>query len=124
MLTDPASYGAAGGDIGSAVTKELALRHPDIVAAIHLTDVGYPSGQEDFSTMTEAEKQFAGFAQSWWYSEGAYAMIQSTKPQTIAFGLNDSPVGLAAWIISMINAGADSNKVEEAFGGRDSPVPP
>lgn len=111
---------AAGGDIGSGVTKELALRHSQHVSAIHLTDVGYPTGQEDSSTMSEAEQQFAGFIQGWWFAEGAYAMLQMTKPQSLAVGLNDSPAGLLAWMLSFVNTGADSNKVEAAFGGRDA----
>jgi len=76
-------------------------------------------GQEDPATMTEGEKQFAQFVQQWWYSEGAYAMVQGTKPQSLAYGLNDSPVGLAGWIISMVNAGATPELIEQAFGGRD-----
>jgi hypothetical protein len=51
--------------------------------------------------------------------EGAYAMLQMTKPQSLAFALNDSPVGLGAWHISMIKTGARDDLVEEAFGGRD-----
>jgi pimeloyl-ACP methyl ester carboxylesterase len=112
-------FSAGGGDGGSIVTKALALNHPDVVSAIHLTDVGYPTGQEDFSTMTEAEGQFATFIQNWWFSEGAYSMVHATKPQAIAFELNDSPVGWAAWAVSMIKTGADGDKVEAAFGGRD-----
>jgi microsomal epoxide hydrolase len=112
-------FAAAGGDIGTNVTKALARQHPDLMTAIHLTDVGYPTGQEDFSTMTQAEREFVGYTQRWWFSEGAYNMMQSTKPQTLAFGLNDSPVGLASWILSFIDTGADNHQVEEAFGGRD-----
>lgn len=111
---------AAGGDVGSNVTKELALRHPQHVSAIHLTDVGYPTGQEDFSTMSEAEQQFAGFIQGWWFAEGAYAMLHMTKPQSLAVGLNDSPAGLLAWMLSFVNTGAANNEVEAAFGGRDA----
>lgn len=110
-------FAAAGGDVGSRITTALALQHPNVVTAIHLTDVGYPTGQED--SMTEAEQQFAGFIQGWWFSEGAYAMVHMTKPQTLAFGLNDSPVGWAAWVVSFINTGARENLIEEAFGGRD-----
>ena len=110
---------AAGGDVGMGVTKALASKYPTIVAGVHFTDVGYPMGQEDAATMTEAEKQFAQFVQQWWYAEGAYAMVQATKPQSLAYGLNDSPVALAGWILSMVNAGATPDIIEQAFGGRD-----
>ncbi|MBX2894443.1 MAG: epoxide hydrolase [Cyclobacteriaceae bacterium] len=110
---------AAGGDVGTNVTKALASKYPDVVAGVHFTDIGYPTGQEDFSTMTEAEKQFAQYVQQWWYSEGAYAMVQATKPQSLAYALNESPVGLAAWIVSFGTAGASPDQLEKAFGGRD-----
>lgn len=111
---------AAGGDMGMGVTKALASKYPDVVAGVHFTDVGYPMGQEDPATMTEAEKQFAQFVQQWWYSEGAYAMVHATKPQSLAYGLNDSPSGLAAWILSFGSAGATPEILEAAFGGRDA----
>ncbi|MEZ2334846.1 epoxide hydrolase family protein [Mucilaginibacter sp. RCC_168] len=110
---------AAGGDVGMGVTKALASKYPDAVGGVHFTDVGYPMGQEDPNTMTEAEKQFAQFVQQWWYSEGAYAMVQATKPQSLAYGLNDSPAALAAWMLSFGNAGASPEILEKAFGGRD-----
>jgi pimeloyl-ACP methyl ester carboxylesterase len=112
-------FAAAGGDMGTRITKALALQHPDSVMAIHLSDVDYPTGQEDPSTMSEAEREFARFIQGWWFSEGAYAMMQSTKPQSLSFALNDSPVGMASWFISFINTGADNHKIDQAFGGRD-----
>lgn len=110
---------AAGGDIGMGVVKSLTSKYPEVMEAVHLTDVGYPTGQEDPATMSEEEKKFAQFVQHWWYSEGAYAMVQSTKPQTLAYGLNDSPAGLAGWIISFVNAGAPPELIETAFGGKD-----
>lgn len=110
-------FAAAGGDVGSGVTLALSRQHPERIAGIHLTDVGYPTGQEE--NLSGAEQEFAGFIQGWWFSEGAYAMLQSTKPQSAAFGLNDSPVGLAAWMLSFTNTGADAHDVEGAFGGRD-----
>ena len=110
---------AAGGDVGMGVTKALASKYAGVVSGVHFTDVGYPMGQEDPATMTEAEKQFAQFVQQWWYAEGAYAMVQATKPQSLAYGLNDSPVGLAGWMLSMVNAGATPDIIEQAFGGRD-----
>jgi pimeloyl-ACP methyl ester carboxylesterase len=113
------TFAAAGCDAGATVTKRLALKYPQKLTAIHLTDVGYPTGSEDPLTMTKAEQHFAAFVQKWWMKEGAFNMIQSTKPQTLAPGLDDSPVGLAAWMISMIKTGADGDKVDEAFGSRD-----
>jgi pimeloyl-ACP methyl ester carboxylesterase len=114
-------FAAAGGDIGSGVTLALARQYPHRLSGIHLTDVGYPTGQEE--NLSETEQEFAQFIQGWWFREGAYAMLQATKPQSIAFGLNDSPVGLAAWILSMVATGAGAetldNGVEKAFGGRD-----
>jgi pimeloyl-ACP methyl ester carboxylesterase len=46
-------------------------------------------------------------------------MMQSTKPQSLSFALNDSPVGMASWFISFINTGADNHNIDQAFGGRD-----
>jgi microsomal epoxide hydrolase len=100
-------FTAAGGDLGTEVTKALALKHPDVVTAIHLTDVGFPNGSEDFAALTPAERAYAGKCQQWWYTEAAYNMLQSTKPQTLGYGLNDSPVGLAAWLIEKFYAWSD-----------------
>lgn len=122
LMTETLGYKkfyAAGGDIGMSVTKALASKYPDIVKAAHFTDIGYPMGQEDPNSMTEEEKNFAQIVQQWWYSEGAYAMLHSTKPQSLAYALNDSPVGLAAWILSFGSAGAPPELIETAFGGKD-----
>lgn len=108
---------AAGGDVGGPVTLALARRHPDNVTGIHLTDVGYPTGQEtDFSS---AEQEFAQFIQGWWMRNGAYAMVQSTAPESVGVALDDSPAGLAAWMLNLINTGANQHEVEAAFGGQD-----
>lgn len=110
------SFYAAGGDIGSQVTKSLAQQHPDLVKAIHITDVDYPNGSEDFSKMTAAEQAFAKFIQGWWAEGGAYNMLQSTKPQTLGYGLNDSPVGLASWILEKFNSWSDNKgNIENSF---------
>jgi epoxide hydrolase len=94
---------AAGGDVGSIVTKHLAFRYPEVVSAIHLTDVGYPTGQEDFTTMSPTELEFAEYIQNWWVQNGAYAMVHMTRPQTLAYGLTDSPVGWAAWSMTLLS---------------------
>lgn len=111
-------FGAAGGDIGQGVTMALALRHPDRMTGIHLTDVGYPTGQE--GDLSPAEQEFAELIQGWWFMEGAYAGLHMMKPNALAPALHDSPAGLAAWMLSFINTGADEHRVEDAFGGRDA----
>ena len=103
-------FTAAGGDVGSIVTKSLAFKYPETVTAIHLTDVGYPTGQEDFSTMSQPELEFAGFIQRWWFAEGAFNMVQSTKPQSLAIGLNDLPVGWAAWAMILLSDGSETSE--------------
>ena len=122
LMTEVLSYGsflAAGGDLGSPVTKALAMHHADIVKAVHLTDVGYPTGQEDPSTLSKDEQEFVNMAQWWSMTEGAYLFVQGNKPQSLAYGLNDSPAGLAAWIVSFINGSNEAAVAEAAFGGRD-----
>jgi pimeloyl-ACP methyl ester carboxylesterase len=96
----------AAGDF--AVTTALALQNPEAVQAIHLTDTGYPNGTEDWSTMSPEEQAFGQHIQRWWFMEGAFNMIQSTKPQTLGYGLNDSPVGLASWIVEKLYAWSDT----------------
>ena len=110
------TFFAAGGDVGSVITKSLANLYPENVLAIHLTDVGYPNGSEDWSTMSKAEQEFGQIIQQWWYQEGAYAMLHATKPQTQAYGLNDSPTGLASWIIEKFSTwGTPGGTIEEHF---------
>lgn len=122
LMTETLGYprfAAAGGDFGSQVTRLLALAHPEQVMGMHLTDIGYPGDSAfspDLSNLSDAEQQYLGASQQWFYQEGAYAMIQTTKPQSIAYGLNDSPVGLAAWLVEKFRAWSDCDgDVEKRF---------
>ncbi|GHO79006.1 multidrug MFS transporter [Ktedonobacter sp. SOSP1-85] len=109
-------YMAAGGDFGSGITQTLALAHPEAVAGIHVTDLGFYNLHTDQQELTPAEKQYLGAQQGWFFREGAYGMIQGTKPQTLAYGLNDSPVGLAGWIVEKFRAWSDCDgNVEHSF---------
>jgi pimeloyl-ACP methyl ester carboxylesterase len=110
------TYFAAGGDMGSVVTKSMAVQYPENIKAIHLTDVGYPNGTEDWSTMTPEEQAFGQQIQHWFFTEGAFNMIQATKPQTLGYGLNDSPVGLASWMIEKFYSWSDHDgNIESAL---------
>ncbi len=91
-------FGAAGGDIGSHVTRYLGLDHPDRVVAVHRTDAGVPRPQVDPATLTPQERDWLDDVAGWVATEGAYAVLHRTKPQTQAVGLTDSPAGLAAWV--------------------------
>ena len=109
-------FGAHGGDWGSTVTEQLARSHPDSVVAIHLTDVPFGHLFQKPDDPSRAEKAFFEKNEKWMQKEGAYALIQSTKPQSLSQGLNDSPSGLAAWIVEKFRAWSDcSGDVESRF---------
>ncbi|MFF2090898.1 epoxide hydrolase family protein [Paenibacillus sp. NPDC058174] len=103
-------FAAAGGDMGSGVTRYLAAHYPELLVGIHLTDVGIIKSlmaSSDDSALSEEERQYKKKAAEWISNEGGYMSIQSTKPHTVAYGLSDSPVGLAAWIIEKLRAWSD-----------------
>ncbi len=70
----------------------------------------------DQPDLSEAEQRYLHAVQQWSQQEGAYAHVHATKPQTLAYGLNDSPVGLAAWITEKFRAWSDCDgEVERRF---------
>lgn len=88
---------AHGSDLGGGVVLGLVRHYPDRLIGAHYANVfsGYP--QRDNPTPEEVEYFKRGEYLN--FTEGAYAMVQGTKPQSLAVGLNDSPAGLAAWIL-------------------------
>jgi len=108
-------YAVRGSDIGAGVAIQLALAHPDSVAGIHLSGTN-PRIDYIPPDLSPAEDQFIKDAENWRNTESGYAMMQSTKPQTLAFSLNDSPAGLAAWIIEKFRTWSDCDgNVEKRF---------
>jgi len=89
------------------VTARLALDMPEHLAGIHLNMLALPPNAKPATTPTEAEAQYAREAQHLAAEEMGYHMIQGTRPQTLAYGLTDSPVGLAAWMIEKFRAWTD-----------------
>lgn len=109
-------FTAAGGDIGSHVSRYLALDHPDRVVAVHRTDGGVPVWAGDLAELTPQEREWFAAAAAWGSTEGAYGAMHRTRPQTAAFGLADSPVGLAAWIVEKLRAWSDCDgDVERSY---------
>lgn len=91
------------------------MYHPDRVEAIHVTNV-YGSHKEGDPPLTEAERRYLEAEDRWDVEEGAYQHQQMTRPQTLAFGLNDSPAGLAAWIVEKFRNWSDCDgDVENVF---------
>lgn len=119
LMTDVLGYprfAAAGADIGASVTQRLALLYPELLVGIHLTYFGSSSLPPDQRNLSEAEQRYMETIEQWSQQEGAYALLQSTKPQTLACGLNDSPIGLAAWIVEKFRAWSDCDgEVERRF---------
>ena len=107
-----------GGDLGSVIAMSLTQRHPEKLIGAHLTDVGYPDHTTDFTVLSGAEQAYAGAIQQWFFAHGAFNLVQATKPQSLAFAMNDSPVGLAAWIMSFM-AGMGLGDEADARFGRD-----
>jgi pimeloyl-ACP methyl ester carboxylesterase len=100
-------FGAGGGDIGARVTTQLGRRYPERVVGIHLSsvDLAWPAPLPD--DLTAEERDYLERSSRWGREEGAYAEIQATRPQTLAYGLADSPVGLAGWILEKFRAWSD-----------------
>jgi pimeloyl-ACP methyl ester carboxylesterase len=105
-----------GGDWGGSIAEQLGLYYEDRVIGLHLTDIPFHHAMMPIKDPTHAEKKFLEKKEMWQMTEGAYAMIQSTKPQTLAYGLNDSPAGLAAWLLEKFKSWSDnSGSVEDAI---------
>lgn len=109
-------YGMQGGDLGAGISIRLAQNHPENIIGLHLnyiSDSYQPYLTEDIG---EEIKEYKEYLENWNKREGAYGDIQSTKPLSLAYGLNDSPIGLCAWIIEKFNSWSDNKgNIENCF---------
>ena len=109
-------YGAHGGDIGSMVCHQLGREHPVACLGIHMTDVTLRHAQNPPTDLSAAESRYIAGVQRFRAGGGGYMHIQGTKPWTPAAALNDSPAGLAAWIVEKFQAWSDcGGEVERRF---------
>ena len=104
-----ARFAAQGGDIGAGLSTALGLRHAGHLIGIHLNYIpgSYRPHLEGTAKPSAAEQKFLADAARWYEENGAYAHVQATRPQTAAYGLNDSPAGLAAWILEKFRNWSD-----------------
>jgi microsomal epoxide hydrolase len=99
---------AAGGDVGSGITRYLAKNYPEYLYGIYLNDVGIIRDLTVYrENLTDEERLYYEIVSKWIKEESGYMSIQSTKPQTLAFALSDSPIGLAAWIFEKFYSWGD-----------------
>lgn len=113
-------YGAGGGDFGAGVATYMALENPAPMLGIHLTTMElWPSTGEGTRPLTEAERTYVAKVRQWDETERGYSTIQSTRPQTLGYALNDSPAGLAAWILEKWRAWSDSQGDLEGTFSKD-----
>ncbi|MFH9968507.1 epoxide hydrolase family protein [Streptomyces mirabilis] len=103
-------YTVSGGDVGGTVAEILAAQHPDRVAVLHLTNTAPQRAltADPAKLAPDAAAHLRRSAQ-WFRTEGGYIAEQSTRPNTLAVALGDSPAGLAAWIIEKLESWSDES---------------
>ena len=94
-------FGVQGGDIGAGVNAALGLLYPERLTGIHFSTMPptYEPFLSDKTALSDPEQAFLGQQGGWLFQHGAYALLQATRPATVARGLEDSPIGMAAWIL-------------------------
>ncbi len=112
-------FAAQGGDWGAFVTSRLAVEVPQRLLGIHLN---YLPVRRDPKALVESDpeqKKYLGELATFLKEETGYQWIQGTRPQTLAFGLTDSPAGLAAWLVEKFRSWTDCDGNPENALTRD-----
>ncbi len=97
---------AQGGDFGAIISTRMAMQYPEKLMGLHMNYIPFnykpfvPPGEKLTKEETDAQQQTYRFFRA----EGAYAQVQATKPLTLSYALNDSPVGLCAWILQVFRS--------------------
>jgi microsomal epoxide hydrolase len=115
-------YGLQGGDWGGIISRLVAIDDAPHVAGLHLNFclAGPPPGGAPMDGVPAEEAQLYQARESYMVNERAYQQIQGTKPQTLGFSLDDSPAGLAAWIVEKFHAWCDcDDNIESRFSKDD-----
>jgi pimeloyl-ACP methyl ester carboxylesterase len=102
------NYIVSGTDIGAGVGTRMALAYPEAVRGLHIAAVVDPPLHDASAPLTEEERAYQRQVARWSADEGAYLNLQATRPQTVAYALNDSPLGLASWIVEKFRYWSDA----------------
>ena len=113
------TWAAQGGDWGSAVTEAIGHKAPPGLAGIHLNMVMFQPSEQERSDATAHEQKMLDDAQRYDQQFSGYFKVQGTRPQSVGFGLADSPVGLAAWIYALFQDVSDSGGDAESVFALD-----
>ena len=100
-------FAAQGGDWGAFITSRLGYRHAEHMVGIHLNLLALRRDPALLQNASEEERRFLGELNHFLKDETGYQWIQGSRPQTLAFGLTDSPAGLAAWIVEKFRSWSD-----------------
>lgn len=106
-------YLAHGGDWGALIGARLADAHPDVVAGLHLTTPSVLPPPADMDDLDDTEQRYVERALAWRARKGQHLFVQSAEPHSIAYGMHDSPVGLAGWLVGKYRAWSAG---DDAFG--------
>jgi epoxide hydrolase len=124
LLMERLGYGddylAQGGDWGSAVTAQLGILAPAGLKAIHVNMAVARPNPEDMADMTDFEKASLASLQAYMTDGNGYAQQQKSRPQTLGYGLADSPAGQAAWIYEKFQGWSDAGDDPDAAFGKDA----
>lgn len=110
LMTDTLGYqryAAHGGDWGSTITEHIGRSHTKALVGIHLTDVPFWHALQKPKQPTHEEQKYLDAIEDFQKQEGAYALIQGSRPRSLAVGLNDSPAGLADWLVEKFQRWSD-----------------
>ena len=105
-------YGAHGNDIGSQVSPEVGRHDPEHVVGVHVTQLfSFPSGDpSEFADLSQEDQAALAFLEQFTSGGGlAYNQYQSAQPQTLAYALQDSPVGWLAWVTQLFRDAVDAD---------------
>jgi pimeloyl-ACP methyl ester carboxylesterase len=112
-------FGAHAHDHGAAIMTRVNVSHPERIIGYHTTEPSIPGPNVtlDSADLSDAERAFLEMRSRWQAQDDGYARIQSTRPQTLAYGLNDSPIGLAAWLLDkwFVWTAPPSGNLEDRF---------